>query len=167
MKEVLGLAKVDVLVGTISGGNGHLHASLSTEDGVAVGGHVFGPMIASGSVEISVGECEDLLFTRAHDERTGFPELVVLDRNTQTESPEPTSHGEDSLGDSSQSVTPADKPTTKAYAFRLVPGEEIGSGLNSFVLKHKLQEPFIITCVGSVTKAVLALGQDNAKVIKL
>ena len=157
MKEVSDLAKIESLVGTISGGNGHLHASLSHKDGEVIGGHVFGPLVASGNVEIVVGECRNLSFTRTHDERTGFPELLVIDRDTesnlQSESQKPTSQGEVD--------TTVNDLTIKTYALRLVPGEEICNGLNSFVSKHKLKEPFIMTCVGSVTKAVIGLSQDE------
>ena len=167
MKEVLDLAKIQSFVGTISGGIGHLHASLSTENGEIIGGHVFGPMIASGNVEIVIGECENLVFTRPHDERTGYPELAVLERSTQsnlqTEIQQTITHKKVDLENCSQNRSVADK-TTNTYALRLVPGDEIGDGLHNFVLKHKLKEPFIMTCVGSVTKAVLTLKDDNAKV---
>ena len=154
MKELSDLAKIESFVGTISGGAGHLHASLSCKDGNVIGGHVFGPLVASGNVKIIVGECDDLLFTRTHDERTGFPELLVLDRDTESSSQTETQKP-------SQSHSTSDVFTTKTYAFRLVPGED---GLNSFVSKHKLKEPFIMTCVGSVTKAVLDLDQHETKV---
>ena len=130
------------------------------------GGHVFGPLVASGNVEIVIGECKDLLFTRTHDDRTGFPELVVLSRNSESHlaslSDEATSEGEMDLVISSQRQ---DDTTIKAsHALRMVPGEEICNGLNSFKLKHKLEEPFILTCVGSVTKATIQLCDDKAKV---
>ena len=157
MKELSDLAKIESFVGTISGGAGHLHASLSCKDGNVIGGHVFGPLVASGNVEIVVGECEHLLFTRTHDERTGFPELLVLDRDTESSSQTETQKP-------SQSHLAADVFTTKTYAFRLVPGEDIPNGLNSFVSKHELKEPFIMTCVGSVTKAVLDTDQHETKV---
>ncbi|CAB4010949.1 Hypothetical predicted protein [Paramuricea clavata] len=157
VKEVSDLTKIESFVGTISGGNGHLHASLSHKDGEVIGGHVFGPVVASGNVEIVVGECKNLSFTRTHDEQTGFPELLVLDHNAesnlQSESQDPTSQGEVD--------TTVDDLTIKTYALRLVPGEEICNGLNIFVSKHKLKEPFIMTCVGSITKAVICLGQDE------
>ena len=171
VKEVLDLAKIESLVGTVSGGIGHLHASLRTQNGEVIGGHVFGPLIASGNVEIVIGECEDLVFARPHDERTGFPELAVLERNAQSnvqaETQETIAHEKIDIKNSSQSRSAADNSSTNAYALRLVPGEEIGNGLDNFVLKHKLKEPFIMTCVGSVTKAVLTLKDDNTKVLTM
>ena len=130
------------------------------------GGHVFGPLVACGNVEVVIGECEDLLFARTHDDRTGFPELVVLSRNSESNlaslSDEATSKGQMDLVISSQRQ---DDTTIKAsHALRLVPGEEICHGLDSFQLKHKLKEPFILTCVGSVTKATIQLSDDKGKV---
>ena len=50
------------------------------------------------------------------------------------------------------------------YALRLGPGEEIVSRLLDFVEKHKLGAAFILTCVGSVTKARLRMA-DSVSVI--
>ncbi|XP_053565282.1 bifunctional protein GlmU [Bombina bombina] len=48
------------------------------------------------------------------------------------------------------------------YALRLGPGEEILTSLSKFVQEKKLKAPFIITCVGSVTKATLRLANADA-----
>uniref|UniRef100_A0A8C5PL27 PPC domain-containing protein n=1 Tax=Leptobrachium leishanense TaxID=445787 RepID=A0A8C5PL27_9ANUR len=48
------------------------------------------------------------------------------------------------------------------YALRLGPGEEIVSSLFKFVQEKKLIAPFVITCVGSVTKATLRLANSDA-----
>ncbi|XP_028653353.2 bifunctional protein GlmU-like [Erpetoichthys calabaricus] len=48
------------------------------------------------------------------------------------------------------------------YALRLGPGEEILSCLVRFVEQKKLKAPFVITCVGSVTKATLRLANATA-----
>ncbi|KAM9316789.1 bifunctional protein GlmU-like [Gastrophryne carolinensis] len=49
------------------------------------------------------------------------------------------------------------------HALRLGPGEEIVSSLFRFVQEKKLRAPFIITCVGSVTKATLRLANADAE----
>nr|XP_033795654.1 bifunctional protein GlmU-like [Geotrypetes seraphini] len=49
------------------------------------------------------------------------------------------------------------------YALRLGPGEEIVTSLFKFVEDKKLKAPFIITCVGSVTKATLRLAHATAQ----
>ncbi len=45
----------------------------------------------------------------------------------------------------------------KAYTVRFRPGEELKSGLLRFVRNHALRAPFIMTCVGSVTKATIRM----------
>ena len=130
-----------------------------------IGGHVFGPLVACRNVEIVIGECEDLMFTRTHDDHTGFPELVVLDRSSESNLPAQIDEAISQDINIKISSQHENDPTIKAsHAFRLVPGEDISNGLNSFVLKHKLKKPFIVTCVGSVTKAVINLCDDKAKV---
>lgn len=51
----------------------------------------------------------------------------------------------------------------QVFALRLGPGEELFSSLLSFVEERKLRAPFIITCVGSVTKATLRLANATAE----
>ena len=48
------------------------------------------------------------------------------------------------------------------YALRLGPGEEIVSSLHQFVAAHNLRAAFIMTCVGSVQRAVLRLANATA-----
>ncbi|XP_028809183.1 uncharacterized protein LOC114763586 [Denticeps clupeoides] len=51
----------------------------------------------------------------------------------------------------------------QVYALRLGPGQELLSSLLLFVAEKGLQAPFIITCVGSVTKATLRLANASAE----
>ncbi|KAM5165235.1 bifunctional protein GlmU-like [Mantella aurantiaca] len=48
------------------------------------------------------------------------------------------------------------------YALRLGPDEEIVTSLFKFVHEKELRAPFVITCVGSVTKATLRLANADA-----
>ncbi|XP_023322520.1 uncharacterized protein LOC111696939 [Eurytemora carolleeae] len=41
----------------------------------------------------------------------------------------------------------------RVHSLRLVPGEEIKSSLLRYAMENDLKAPFIMTCVGSVTKA--------------
>ncbi|KAF6735779.1 Bifunctional protein GlmU [Oryzias melastigma] len=50
----------------------------------------------------------------------------------------------------------------QVYAVRLRPGQEILGSLQAFVEERRLQAPFIMTCVGSVTKATLRLANASA-----
>jgi len=68
------------LVGTLSGAAGHLHIVLGRSDGSTVSGHVVGDCEIFTTAEIVIGECDDLSFTRPHDQRTGFDELQVEKR---------------------------------------------------------------------------------------
>jgi len=65
------------LVGTLSGGEGHLHISLSDVQGHVIGGHVIGGLYIYTTAEIVIGECSDLKFEREHDDSTGFQELAI------------------------------------------------------------------------------------------
>lgn len=47
------------------------------------------------------------------------------------------------------------------HALRLRPGTELKSSLEKFVVEKGLKSAFILTCVGSVTKATLRLAQKN------
>lgn len=49
----------------------------------------------------------------------------------------------------------------KVFATRLNPGQEMLSSLQAFVEENQLKAPFIITCVGSVTKATLRLADTT------
>ncbi|XP_019371669.1 PREDICTED: uncharacterized protein LOC109296640 [Gavialis gangeticus] len=48
------------------------------------------------------------------------------------------------------------------YALRLGPGEEIVTSLLKFVEDKQLKAPFVMTCVGSITKATLRLANATA-----
>ncbi|XP_044867963.1 bifunctional protein GlmU-like isoform X2 [Mauremys mutica] len=48
------------------------------------------------------------------------------------------------------------------YALRLGPGEDIVTSLLHFVEDKKLKAPFVMTCVGSITKATLRLANTTA-----
>ncbi|CAL8312311.1 unnamed protein product [Lota lota] len=51
----------------------------------------------------------------------------------------------------------------RVHAVRFGPGQELTSGLLAFVEERGLRAPFIITCVGSVTKATLRLANATAE----
>ncbi|XP_029281533.1 uncharacterized protein LOC115003760 [Cottoperca gobio] len=50
----------------------------------------------------------------------------------------------------------------QVHAVRFGPGEELLESLQTFVEEKRLRAPFIITCVGSVTKATLRLANATA-----
>ncbi|XP_034384029.1 bifunctional protein GlmU-like [Cyclopterus lumpus] len=50
----------------------------------------------------------------------------------------------------------------RVHAVRFGPGQELLGSLQAFVDERRLRAPFIITCVGSVTKATLRLANATA-----
>ncbi|TKS75363.1 hypothetical protein D9C73_010477 [Collichthys lucidus] len=50
----------------------------------------------------------------------------------------------------------------QVHAIRVGPGQELLGSLQAFVEERHLRAPFIITCVGSVTKATLRLANATA-----
>ena len=66
------------LVGTLSGGeSGHLHISLSDNNGHVIGGHVMGDLFIHTTAEVVIGSCPGVAFRREYDDETGYDELVV------------------------------------------------------------------------------------------
>lgn len=73
------------LVGTIDQQSEHIHGSFSDEKGAVIGGHVMSDveMRVFTTVEIVLGECENVVFSRESCSRSGYPELVVTKRMDQ------------------------------------------------------------------------------------
>lgn len=150
IREVSGICQIESLVGTLSNGR-HLHVSLTDKHGEVVGGHVFGPLVASGTVEAVVGECRDLSFIRSHDIQTGYGELVAKTRDQVPEKPPLSSPQQEGQGKSNMAADAGS--AVRAFAIRLGPGEDIVENLKSLVGRENLKAAFIMSCVGSVTKA--------------
>ncbi|KAL0967285.1 hypothetical protein UPYG_G00250300 [Umbra pygmaea] len=70
------------LVGTLNK-DAHLHICLADQEGKTVGGHVLGDLEVFTTAEVVIGEATDLVFDRALDLQTGFPELVITPRFTK------------------------------------------------------------------------------------
>ena len=49
------------------------------------------------------------------------------------------------------------RSTLSCYALRLKPGQEVRECLLKYVRDKKLEAPFVLSCVGSVTQATLRL----------
>ena len=65
------------LSGTLSPDGVHLHACVATERGEMRGGHVMPGCIVRTTAEIVLAPLPGWVFTREHDARTGFKELVA------------------------------------------------------------------------------------------
>ena len=53
------------------------------------------------------------------------------------------------------------RSTLSCYALRLKPGEEIMECLLAYVKDNNLKAPFVLSCVGSVTKATLRMANAS------
>lgn len=65
------------LVGTLEPTGHHLHICLSDNTGRCVGGHVKAGCIVHTTAEVVLAELPGVRFSRRHDPRSGYPELVV------------------------------------------------------------------------------------------
>ncbi len=70
------------LVGTLSQSGNHIHISISDKDGKTIGGHLEEGCIVYSTVELVIGELEDLVFSREFEKETGFKELKIS-KNTK------------------------------------------------------------------------------------
>eukprot|EP00050_Salpingoeca_kvevrii_P001772 m.178980 g.178980 ORF g.178980 m.178980 type:complete len:185 (+) comp10452_c0_seq5:39-593(+) len=75
------------LVGTLGPDDTkHLHIALSDAKGRTIGGHVVSLTVFT-TAELVVGTSPALVFHRAPDPKTGFPELLIEDRSAAAGSP--------------------------------------------------------------------------------
>ena len=58
-------------------------------------------------------------------------------------------------------VTPSPHGSLQCYPLRLKPGEEIKESLATFTRDQGLSSAFVLSCVGSVTKATLRMADAN------
>jgi predicted DNA-binding protein with PD1-like motif len=81
-KTLSGYFEILSLSGTLSSTAGsHLHMSISDGDGIAMGGHLTTGSIVYTTLEIAIGELNDVEFSREIDPSTGFKELKVVSTN--------------------------------------------------------------------------------------
>ncbi len=72
------------LNGTLSIHGIHLHSVISDSQGRTIGGHVVDGCTIYTTAEIVIGEIEPLTFLRIMDERTGFLELEIQARSSDS-----------------------------------------------------------------------------------
>ena len=65
------------LQGTCSTSGLHLHISVADSKGAVLGGHLMEGSLIYTTAEILLLECDEYIFHRSHDEKTGFRELFV------------------------------------------------------------------------------------------
>jgi predicted DNA-binding protein with PD1-like motif len=77
---VEGPLEIIALTGCGGDGRWHLHLSVSDKNGVMRGGHLLDGSTVRTTAEIVLVELKEKVFTRTHDESTGYPELEVRPR---------------------------------------------------------------------------------------
>ena len=71
------------LVGTLSLDGVHLHISLSDKNGDVIGGHLSRGSFIYTTAEVVIGYSPNHLFNRILDERSGYEELVVTNKENK------------------------------------------------------------------------------------
>ena len=103
------------LTGTVSRHGCHLHMALADHQGNVVGGHVLEGCEVFTTAEIVIGECVNHVFSREHDEETGFDELVVTTKLSM-QVPKRRSNSVVSTSSLEQSDSPALRQRSNASA---------------------------------------------------
>lgn len=75
--EGTGHFEIVSLTGTLSVSGSHLHASISDEYGHTTGGHLLSGCTVYTTAEIVLTASGKFIFTREHDEATGWKELKI------------------------------------------------------------------------------------------
>lgn len=82
--EFEGKHEIVSLAGTLSQDGMHLHMSVANSEGRIVGGHVSAGSTVFTTAEIVIAELSELIFTRNQCPQTGFNELIVNPRTSNT-----------------------------------------------------------------------------------
>lgn len=78
--QVDGCFEVVSLIGTVDAEGEHIHAAISDPSGRVVGGHVMEGCIVRTTLELVLGELEDLEFVREYCSVSTYQELAVHPR---------------------------------------------------------------------------------------
>ena len=73
------------LTGTLCSDGLHVHVSLSRRDGSCTGGHLLAGCIVNTTAELVIGELPQLEFSRPLDPATGYNELSVRPRRSESD----------------------------------------------------------------------------------
>ena len=68
------------LIGTLDAEGEHLHLAVSDENGHMSGGHMMPGCTVRTTLELVIGELENVQFTREHCPLSGYEELVITER---------------------------------------------------------------------------------------
>lgn len=82
-KQFVGKYEIVSLIGTLDAEGEHLHLAISDDNGHMKGGHMMPGCTVRTTLELIIGELDNLTFTREHCELSGYEELVASARNSQ------------------------------------------------------------------------------------
>lgn len=81
IREYNGIFEIVSLIGTIDQtGKSHLHISIADPEGKVIGGHLKEGSIVHTTVELTMINDPNLVFTRKVDDITGFDELYIEEK---------------------------------------------------------------------------------------
>ncbi|MEQ4675343.1 PPC domain-containing DNA-binding protein [Providencia vermicola] len=78
--HICGKFEIVSLIGTLEANGEHLHLSVSDEKGHMRGGHMMPGCSVRTTLELVIGELENIAFTREPCPLSGYEELVVISR---------------------------------------------------------------------------------------
>lgn len=82
-QEMAGKYEIVSLIGTLDPEGEHLHLAISDENGHMQGGHMMPGCTVRTTLELIIGELDDISFTREYCELSTYEELVPTARNTK------------------------------------------------------------------------------------
>ncbi|WP_109400531.1 PPC domain-containing DNA-binding protein [Proteus sp. TJ1640] len=79
-RYLTGKFEIVSLIGTLDATGEHLHLAVSDENGIMCGGHMMPGCTVRTTLELVIGELEQVTFSRQPCEYSGYEELVITPR---------------------------------------------------------------------------------------
>ncbi|MEQ4922102.1 PPC domain-containing DNA-binding protein [Proteus hauseri] len=79
-RYLTGKFEVVSLIGTLDAAGEHLHLAVSDENGLMCGGHMMPGCTVRTTLELVIGELEQVTFSRQPCKHSGYEELVITPR---------------------------------------------------------------------------------------
>lgn len=79
-RYLTGKFEIVSLIGTLDAQGEHLHLAVSDENGLMCGGHMMPGCTVRTTLELVIGELEQVTFSRQPCEHSGYEELVITPR---------------------------------------------------------------------------------------
>ncbi|QNH67166.1 DNA-binding protein [Proteus vulgaris] len=79
-RYLTGKFEIVSLIGTLDNQGEHLHLAVSDENGIMCGGHMMPGCTVRTTLELVIGELEQVTFSRQPCEYSGYEELVITPR---------------------------------------------------------------------------------------